>query len=190
MRKTGEIFAFPEDMDRTDLAPAAETQEQRTLSETLAATGIFGLDQILNGGLPRNHLYLIDGSPGTGKTTLALQFLMEGAKKGEGGLYITLSETREELVGVADSHGWDLSGIEIFELASERPAESRNTIQVAGLCGASKLIPAMSSARREFHPSTRPESALHDERRTPIRPCSEAAPDVAIIWITMSRVAT
>ncbi len=85
----------------------------------VASTGITGLDEILNGGLPSNHLYLVDGSPGTGKTTLALQFLMEGAKRGEQGLYVTLSESREELEQVAESHGWSLDGIEIYELASQ-----------------------------------------------------------------------
>src|SRR5687768_12065960 len=82
-----------------------------------ALTGIEGLDEILGGGLPTNHLYLLDGEPGTGKTTLALQFLLEGAAKGEKGLYVTLSESRAELEGVARSHGWSLDGIEIFELA-------------------------------------------------------------------------
>lgn len=77
------------------------------------------MDKILNGGLPSNHLYLLDGSPGTGKTTLALQFLMEGVAKGEKGLYITLSESKDELVGVAASHGWTLDGIEVFELAAQ-----------------------------------------------------------------------
>jgi circadian clock protein KaiC len=81
--------------------------------------GIHGLDLILNGGLPRNHLYLIDGEPGTGKTTLALQFLMDGARLGEPGLYVTLSESRKELEEVAASHGWTLDGIEVFELASQ-----------------------------------------------------------------------
>ena len=89
-----------------------------------AKTGILGLDQILNGGLPRNHIYLIDGKPGTGKTTMALQFLLEGVQIGEKGLYVTLSETREELEQVAGSHGWTLDGIEIFELATERPDEA------------------------------------------------------------------
>lgn len=111
-------------MDRTDSAPVRAGQEENSQSEGLARTGISGLDQILNGGLPRNHLYLVDGSPGTGKTTLALQFLMEGVKQGERGLYVTLSESRDELLGVAKSHGWDLTGIEIFELASQRPAEA------------------------------------------------------------------
>jgi circadian clock protein KaiC len=90
--------------------PAAPTS-------TLARTGVLGLDKILNGGLPQNHLYLVDGDPGTGKTTLAMQFLLEGVRAGEQGLYVSLSESRDELVGVASSHGWSLDGIEIFELA-------------------------------------------------------------------------
>ena len=81
-----------------------------------ATTGITGLDQILGGGLPENHLYLIDGEPGAGKTTLAMQFLLEGVRLGQRGLYVTLSETAAELRAVAKSHGWDLSGIDIFEL--------------------------------------------------------------------------
>src|SRR5690606_14675832 len=75
-------------------------------------------DEILNGGLPKNHLYLIQGRPGTGKTTLALQFLIEGAKRGEKSLYITFSETQLELETVAKSHGWDLSKISILELST------------------------------------------------------------------------
>lgn len=79
-------------------------------------TGIEGLDNILGGGLTRNRLYLIMGSPGTGKTTMALQFLLEGLRKGEPGLYVTLSETKEELEAVAQSHGWSLDGINICDL--------------------------------------------------------------------------
>ncbi len=82
------------------------------------AMGIAGLDDILGGGLARNHLYLIEGDPGTGKTTIAMQFLMEGTRRGQKGLYITLSESRAELLEIADSHGWSLDGIEIFELAA------------------------------------------------------------------------
>lgn len=82
-----------------------------------AKTGISGLDGILGGGLLAGHSFLLEGSPGTGKTTLALRFLMEGAASGETGLYVTLSETEAELRAGAASHGWDLGEkIEIFEL--------------------------------------------------------------------------
>src|ERR1044072_9544440 len=77
------------------------------------ATGSTGLDQVLNGGLPANRLYLVEGDPGAGKTTLALQFLIEGAARGEAVLYVTLSETKEELTAVAASHGWAVEGINI-----------------------------------------------------------------------------
>jgi circadian clock protein KaiC len=82
-------------------------------------TGVAGLDDILNGGFTPDRLYLIDGDPGAGKTTLALQYLLEGAKQGEKCLYITLSETKEELSAGAASHGWSLEGIEIVELTPE-----------------------------------------------------------------------
>jgi circadian clock protein KaiC len=82
------------------------------------AMGIEGLDDILGGGLPRNRVYLVQGDPGVGKTTLALQFLFEGARLGETGLYITLSETKEELEAVAESHDWNLDKIHLFELSS------------------------------------------------------------------------
>ncbi|HEY8995722.1 MAG TPA: ATPase domain-containing protein [Lacunisphaera sp.] len=81
-------------------------------------TGIEGLDDILDGGLPRNRIYLILGRPGVGKTTMALQFLMEGVRRNERSLYITLSETKEELHEVARAHGWDLSGVDLFELSA------------------------------------------------------------------------
>ena len=87
------------------------------------STGVAGLDQLLNGGLPAERLHLIEGDPGTGKTTLALQFLMDGRTRGERTVYVTLSETSRELVAVAQSHGWSLDGIDLFELtpASGRP---------------------------------------------------------------------
>src|SRR5215218_1706820 len=75
--------------------------------------GVPGLDDILMGGLPANRVYLVEGDPGAGKTTLALQFLLDGRAKGETGLYVTLSETAEELRAVAASHGWDLAGIRV-----------------------------------------------------------------------------
>ncbi|MCX6047122.1 MAG: AAA family ATPase, partial [Chloroflexi bacterium] len=81
-----------------------------------AATGIEGLDEILQGGFPRYRSYLIQGQFGTGKTTLALQFLLEGLRRGETTLYFTMSETLDELQQVAQSHGWSLAGIQIHEL--------------------------------------------------------------------------
>jgi circadian clock protein KaiC len=87
-----------------------------------AATGIEGLDDVLSGGLSRGHVFLLEGEPGTGKTTVALHFLMAGAKAGERSLYITLSETERELRQGATSHGWTLDeNIHIFELT---PPES------------------------------------------------------------------
>src|SRR6476620_8893518 len=82
----------------------------------LVATGITGFDDIIGGGFTRNRLYLVEGNPGSGKTTLALQYLLEGTRRGERGLYITLSETAEELRAVAASHGWSLDGIDLVEL--------------------------------------------------------------------------
>jgi circadian clock protein KaiC len=81
-------------------------------------TGVEGLDDILGGGLPKNRLFLVKGEPGVGKTTLALQFLREGARAGERVLYVTLSETEQEIRQVADSHGWTLDGIDLYELSS------------------------------------------------------------------------
>lgn len=97
------------------------------LSNGVSPTGIEGLDHILTGGLPSNRLYLVQGRPGVGKTTLALQFLLEGLKHNEPGLYITLSETKEEIEEVARSHGWDLSRIALLELSAieEVLAESK-----------------------------------------------------------------
>jgi circadian clock protein KaiC len=82
------------------------------------ATGVAGLDVILGGGLPKGRMYLLQGDPGTGKTTMALQFLMTGRLQGERGLYVTLGETREELEEVAASHGWSLEGIDIVEIST------------------------------------------------------------------------
>ncbi len=95
-----------------------------------ALTGIFGLDDVLAGGLTRNRLYLIEGSPGAGKTTLALQFLLEGLRLGEPGMYVTLSETADELRASAATHGWSLDGISVVELVPEADlsAEQEQTL--------------------------------------------------------------
>jgi circadian clock protein KaiC len=87
------------------------------------STGVSGLDDILGGGLRSRRLYLIEGAPGTGKTTLALQFLLAGAQRGETGVYVTLSETAAELRTVAASHGWSLDAIELCELVTDKRFE-------------------------------------------------------------------
>ncbi len=93
----------------------------------LVATGVPGLDDILGGGLTPHRVYLIEGSPGAGKTTLALRWLLEGARIGDRGFYVTLSETKAELSAVAKTHGWTLDGITILELiANESELEPDN----------------------------------------------------------------
>ncbi|WP_085809136.1 ATPase domain-containing protein [Sphingomonas sp. TZW2008] len=82
----------------------------------LASTGTAGLDQILGGGLTPERMYLVEGTPGTGKTTLALRFLLEGATLGQTALYITLAETEVELRAVGEAHGWSLEGLDLFEM--------------------------------------------------------------------------
>lgn len=96
------------------MSDAAKTSSSTVHKST---TGVPGLDDILNGGLTAGHVFLLEGTPGTGKTTIALKFLLEGAQLGEKGLYFTLSETEEELRQGAASHGWTIaSGITVFEL--------------------------------------------------------------------------
>jgi circadian clock protein KaiC len=100
------------------------------MNSQFAPTGIQGLDYILLGGFPRNRVYLIQGDPGVGKTTMGLQFLLEGMREGEAGLYITLSETAAELRAVAASHGWSLDGLAIYEqmIGEEALAEEETTV--------------------------------------------------------------
>jgi circadian clock protein KaiC len=101
----------------------------------LVSTGNEQLDHVLRGGLPRNAMYLIQGVPGSGKTTLALQFLLEAARAGERSLYVTLSETRDEIDRVARSHGWTLEPIDILELS------------------AMKSLGALGAEQTMFHPA-------------------------------------
>src|SRR5580700_2411773 len=99
--------------------------------EERISTGIPGLDNVLCGGVDAERLYLVQGEPGTGKTTLALQFLLCGAKDGERCLYITFSETRDELIAVAESHQMSLDKIDLLELSAiekQLAPEAQNTI--------------------------------------------------------------
>src|SRR3569623_495229 len=94
-------------------------------------TGVAGLDSVLGGGLLRDRIYLVEGDPGVGKTTGALQFLLQGVKRGEKALYITLSETEAEIREIAASHGWDLDGLSMFELSAlgeQMRIDAENTV--------------------------------------------------------------
>src|SRR5262245_12636582 len=95
-----------------------------------ASTGVAGLDELLRGGLTAHRMYLIEGAPGTGKTTLALQFLFTGRDRDERTLYVTLSETASELKAIAASHGWNLEGVELFQLSQSEgiKAEEQYTL--------------------------------------------------------------
>src|SRR3954447_11316620 len=104
------------------VSPSGSPQEGEQSAEggqqpSALRTGVSGLDDVLGGGFPAGHVYLVEGDPGTGKTTLALQFLREGASRGESALYVTLSESAAELRAVARAHGWTLDGVQIYELA-------------------------------------------------------------------------
>lgn len=108
-----------------------------SVAEQTLATGVEGLDDVMGGGFACSHLHLIEGYPGTGKTTLALQFLLAGIAAGERCLYITLSETRDELLAAAASHDWSLDGIDIYELVppefSFDPAQEQSIVYSADL---------------------------------------------------------
>ncbi len=120
------------------------------------STGIEGLDYILRGGLPTNHLYLIQGNPGTGKTTMSLQFLLEGERQGETGLYITLSESKSELIAVGISHGWDLSSLDIQDLTISGDSlmdDSRYTVFHASEVELDETTKAVLSEVERLNPS-------------------------------------
>ena len=89
-----------------------------TINTAKCSSGVPGLDDVLGGGWPSNSIYLVAGTPGVGKTTVAIQFLLEGKRRGEHCLYVTLSETMRELTAVAASHAWDLIGIKVIELST------------------------------------------------------------------------
>ncbi len=123
-------------------------------SESLSS-GVSGLDEVLAGGLPAGHLYLVDGDPGTGKTTLGIQFLLEGVSQQQSVLYITLSESEKELRQVARSHGWDLTSIDIFELLpmeDSLKAEEQYTVLYPGEVELSATIKAILKRIEETQP--------------------------------------
>src|SRR5689334_11353540 len=106
-------------------------KEEGATRHSKVKTGVAGLDEVLRGGLPARRLYLIEGLPGSGKTTLALQFLLAGLAAGEKSVYISLSETRDEIEEVAHSHGWSLDQLEIVELSAldeKIAAEAQSTL--------------------------------------------------------------
>jgi len=97
------------------ITPAKRATAYKENDIQLVKTGVSGLDDVLHGGLTAGAVYLIEGTSGTGKTTLGLQFALEGAKQGESVLYVTLSETQRDLEAVAHSHGWDLEKVHILQ---------------------------------------------------------------------------
>jgi circadian clock protein KaiC len=140
-----------------DTALTMEVAVKSLAPERAASTGIVGLDEVLVGGFPRDHIYLIQGNPGVGKTTLALEFLRAGAALGEACVYLTLSETRTEIDAVAASHGWSLDGITLIELTALEQTlvlERENTL--------------FESAEVELHETTR-NLLEHIERIGPRR---------------------
>jgi circadian clock protein KaiC len=96
---------------------ANQRSKRAAVEEYRDASGVSGLDEILHGGFPHGHFFLVEGEPGCGKTTLGLQFLMEGARRGDKVLYITMSESEDELKQIARAHGWSLDGVILYQYA-------------------------------------------------------------------------
>lgn len=96
--------------------------DSKTKAPDFISTGVARLDRVLGGGITPFRLYMVEGIPGSGKTTLGLQFLLEGARRGESALYITLSETEDEVRAIAHSHGWDLTGVQIMQVVPSEQA--------------------------------------------------------------------
>ncbi|MGH8260152.1 MAG: ATPase domain-containing protein, partial [Steroidobacteraceae bacterium] len=133
------------------------------------------MDGLIGGGLPRNCFYLVQGDPGSGKTTLALQFLLEGLRAGEPAFYITLSETRAELERVADSHGWSLEHIPLLELSAIESLllpESQTTVFHPGEVELNKVTSLLLAEIRQHKPARVVFDSLSEFRllaETPLR---------------------
>ncbi|MDN4057813.1 gas vesicle protein GvpD [Massilia sp. YIM B02769] len=147
------------------MTTATSAQSAPSPSSERMSTGIPGLDDILGGGLTPQRVYLVEGTPGTGKTTLGLQFLLDGLKRGESGLYITLSETADELKAVAATHGWTLDGLAIHELASDGDLD-------------------LDSQQSVFHPS---EVELNETTRNVMNEVDSLKP-VRVVFDSMSEM--
>ena len=133
-----------------------DTKDQGITETSVASTGIPGLDDILRQGFPRGHVFLIQGAPGTGKTTLGLQFLMEGIKQGERGMYVTLSETAEELRLVSRSHKWNIDEIRLHELISTTEGlkpETQYTVFDSSEIELGETVQAVINEVEEFQPN-------------------------------------